>query len=34
MTGDRWLRIGGPIVLFVALIAGWEGYVRWSRSRT
>jgi NitT/TauT family transport system permease protein len=28
MTGDRWLRIGGPIVLFVALIAGWEGYVR------
>jgi NitT/TauT family transport system permease protein len=28
MKRDPWLRIGGPIVLFVVLIAGWEAYVR------
>lgn len=27
MTGERWLRIGGPVAVFVLLIAGWEAYI-------
>jgi NitT/TauT family transport system permease protein len=28
MSGERWLRIVGPIAIFVVLIAVWEGYIR------